>query len=215
MKFRVATGPDFGPGDALPEFAYLVLYHGDSAWSGPDRVADPFQRSDPGRFRLVSWRDGEGAGRPLDDITALVLGVARSHGPEDMAAQVAALRLRVAELGDASLDAFVVERLETLLELRDYTEALDLGGAKTMDELTERFQRGLEELVQRGARQGRQQGQAMVLRRLIARRFGEATAGQVSDAVEELTGNEGIDKVTDALFECGIGDEFIERVRTA
>ncbi len=132
-----------------------------------------------------------------------------------MAAQVAALRLRVAELGDASLDAFVVERLETLLELRDYTEALELGGAKTMDELTERFQRGLEELVQRGARQGRQQGQAMVLRRLIAHRFGEATAGQVSDAVEELTGNEGIDTVTDALFECGTGDEFIERVRTA
>ena len=56
----------------------------------------------------------------------------------------------------------------------------------------------------------------MVLRRLIARRFGEATAGQVlSDAVEELTGNEGIDKVTDALFECGTSDEFIERVRTA
>ncbi len=54
----------------------------------------------------------------------------------------------------------------------------------------------------------------MVLRRLIARRFGEATAGQVSDAVEELSGNEGIDKVTDALFECGTGDEFIERVRT-
>ena len=80
-----------------------------------------------------------------------------------------------------------------------------------MDELTERFQRGLEDLVQRGARQG----QATVLRRLIARRFGEATAGQVSDAVDELTGNEGIDKVTDALFECGTGDEFIERVRTA
>ena len=136
-----------------------------------------------------------------------------------MAAQVAALRLRVAELGDASLDAFVVERLETLLESRDYTEALELGGARTMDELTERFQRGLEELVQRGARQGRRQGrlqgQAMVLRRLIARRFGEGTAGQVSDAVEELAGNEGIDKVTDALFECGTGDEFIERVRTA
>ena len=63
----------------------------------------------------------------------------------------------------------MVERLETLLELRDYTEALELGGAKTMDELTERFQRGLEELVQRGRTQ--------VPRRQIARKFGEETAG--------------------------------------
>ena len=80
-----------------------------------------------------------------------------------------------------------------------------------MDELTERFQRGLEELVQRGARQG----QAMVLRRQIARKFGEETAGQASQVLEGLPGPDGIDRVTDALFECGTGDEFIERVRTA
>ena len=210
---KIATGPDFGPGDALPEFVYLVLYHGDGPWNAPDRVIDLFQRSDPGRFRLVSWREGAGAGRPLGDITALVLGVARSHGPADMAAQVAALRLRVAELGNASLDAFVVERLETLLELRDYLKHLRLGGARTMDELTERFQRGLEELVQKGARQGRQQGQTMVLRRQIAHRFGEETVGRLANQLEELSGPEGIDRVTDALIECGTGDEFIERVR--
>ena len=55
----------------------------------------------------------------------------------------------------------------------------------------------------------------MVLRRLIARRFGEETAGQISDVIEGLPGPEGIDRVTDALFECGTGEEFIERVRTA
>ena len=207
----IAAGPDFGPGDALPEFVYLVLYHGDGPWSGPDSVTDLFERSDPGRFRLVSWREGKGAGRPLDDITALVLGVARSHGAEDMAAQVAALRATVEELGDASLDAFVVERLDTLLELRDYRRHLKLGGAKTMDELTERFQRSLEELVQRGARQG----QTMVLRRQIAHRFGEETAVRLAERLDEMSGPEGIATVTDALIECGTGDEFIERVRTA
>ena len=84
-----------------------------------------------------------------------------------------------------------------------------------MAEMVDRFQQGLDELVQRGAREGRQQGQAMVLRRLIARRFGEDTAGQVSDVIEALPGDRGIDRVTDALFECGSGEEFIERVRMA
>ena len=209
--------------DALPEFVYLVLYHGDGPWSGPDRVTDLFQRSDPGRFRLVSWREGERAGRPRNDVTALVLGLARSLSPVEMAAQVTALRLMVEAHGDPNLDAFMGERMDTMLELRDYPEELQLGGAKTMTEMVERFHRGLDELVQRGARQGRQQGrrqgrrqgQAMVLRRQIARRFGEDTARQVSDVIKELPSGEGIDRVTDALFECGTGEEFIERVRTA
>ena len=117
----------------------------------------------------------------------------------------------------------MVERMDTMLRLRDYPEELKLGGAKTMTEMVERFHRSLDELVQRGARQGRrqgrqqgrQQGQAVVLRQQIARRFGEETAGQVSDVIERLRGPEGIDRVTDALFECGTGEEFIERVRTA
>ena len=212
---RIAAGADFGLGDALPEFVYLVLYHGDSPWGWPDHVTDLFRRSDPGRFRLVSWGEGEEGGWSQNDITALVLGAARTHEPEDMSAQVAALRLRVGELGDASLDAFVVERLITMLELRGYTEVLNLGGVRTMDELAARVQQGLDELVQKGARQGRQQGQAMVLRRQIAHRFGEETAERLAKQLAELSGPDGIEKVTDALFECGTGDEFIERVRTA
>ena len=137
------------------------------------------------------------------------------------------LRRAVKEQGDPDLDAFMAERMDTMLELRDYPEELQLGGAKTMTEMVERFHRSLDELVQRGARegrrqgrqqgrrQGRRQGQAMVLRRQIARRFGEETAGKVSEILEALPGTEDIDRVTDALFECGTGEEFIERVRTA
>jgi hypothetical protein len=76
-----------------------------------------------------------------------------------------------------------------------------------MTEMADRFHRSLDELVQRGARQS--------LQRLIARRFGEETAGQVSDVLEVLPGPEDIDRVTDAVIECGTGEEFIERVQTA
>jgi len=84
------------------------------------------------------------------------------------------------------------------------------GGAKTMAEVVDRFQQGMDELVQRGARQGR----AQVLRRQVTRRFGEKTAGQLSRLLEEPPGPEEIDRVTDALSECATGDEFIDRVRS-
>ena len=88
-----------------------------------------------------------------------------------------------------------------------------------MAEMVDRFQRSLDELVQKGLRQGIQQGarqgQALVLRRQAARKFGEETAGQLSKLLDELTGLDSIDRVTDALLECVTGEEFIERVRMA
>ena len=76
-----------------------------------------------------------------------------------------------------------------------------------MTETVDRFRQGLEELVQRG--------QANVLRQLAARRFGEETAGRLSDVLGEVSGPDDIDRVTDALFDCATGEEFIRRVRTA
>ena len=213
----VAAGPDFRPGDPLPEFVYLVLYHGDGPWTAPAHVADLFQRSDPGRYRLIPWGEGTGDDRSRDDLTALVLGLARNLSPEDMAVQLSALWRAVETNGDPGLDGFMVQTLATMLELRNYPERLMKGGAKTMAEVVDRFQQGMDELIQRGVRQGieqgAQQGQALVLRRQIERKFGEETAGRVSGLLGKLTSPEGIDRVTDALLECVTGEEFVERVR--
>ena len=57
------------------------------------------------------------------------------------------------------------------------------------------------------------QGEAGLLRWQIAHRFGEDTAERLANQLDRLCGPEGIAKVTDALFECATGDEFIERVR--
>ena len=200
----VAAGPDFRPGDPLPEFVYLVLYHGDGPWTAPAHVADLFQRSDPGRYRLIPWGEGTGDDRSRDDLTALVLGLARNLSPEDMAVQLSALWRAVETNGDPGLDGFMVQTLATMLELRDYPERLMKGGAKTMAEVVDRFQQGMDELVQRG--------EARLMRRQVIRRFGEETAGQFSRLLDELPGSEDVDRVTDALVECATGDEFIERV---
>ncbi len=203
----IAAGPDFRRGDSLPEFVYFVLYHGDRPWTAPARAADLFQRSDPTRYRLVPWSGGEGDDRWPGDLAALTLGLARRLPPEDMAAQLAALRLAVEERRDAGLEAFMFDRVDTVLELRGYYEKLKLGGATTMAEMVDRLQQDLDELVQRS--------QVQVLRRQITRRFGEETAGKLSKLLDGLPDPEGIDRVTDALIECGTGEEFVERVRMA
>ena len=203
----IAAGPDFRPGAPLPEFVYLVLYHGDGPWTAPAHVADLFQRSDPGRYRLVPWGEGTGDDRSRDDLTALVLGLARNLSPEDMAVQLSALWRAVEGYGDSGLDGFMVRTVDTMLELRDYPARLTKEGAKTMAEVVDRFQRGMDELVQRG--------RAQVIQRMADRKFGEETAGRLSDLLDELSGPEDIDKVTAALLECATGDEFIDRVRMA
>ncbi|MYE16853.1 MAG: hypothetical protein F4Y07_10285 [Gemmatimonadetes bacterium] len=78
------------------------------------------------------------------------------------------------------------EEIDSVLTLRGYPEAMKLGGAKTMTEMVDRFRQGLDELVQRGAREGRQEGQAMVLHRQVTRRFGEVRSdpGQRSSSRE-------------------------------
>lgn len=86
-----------------------------------------------------------------------------------------------------------------------------------------RFQRSLDELVQeaqrqgiqQGARHGRQEGQVLLMRRQIARKFGDDTADQLYELLHDLNRMDNIDRVTDALLECGTGEEFIERVRMA
>ena len=83
---RIATSEEFRVGRQLPEFVYLVLYHGDRRWTAPARVVDLFERSDPGQYRLVSWGDGTGEDPSRDDLAALVLGLARDLSAEDMAA---------------------------------------------------------------------------------------------------------------------------------
>ena len=223
----IAAGADFGPGDPLPEFVYLVLYHGDGLWTAPARTADLFQRSDPGRYRLVRWREGAGD----DRSSATISRRWSSAWPATSRRRIwpcscGPCGVLIERHADPGLDGFMVQTVATMLELRDYPERLMKGGAKTMAEVVDRFQQGMDELVRRGVRQGieqgilkgtqqgRQQGQALVLRRQIERKFGQETAGQLSDLLAEFSGPEDIDKVTDALLECATGEEFIDRVRT-
>ena len=55
----------------------------------------------------------------------------------------------------------------------------------------------------------------LVLRRIIAKKFGDDRAGQLSAFLDDVSGSEDIDRVTDALIECATEQEFIERMQMA
>ena len=194
----IAADAGFAAGDRLPELAYLVLYHGDGPWRAPDRLVDLFRGSDPGRFRLVSWREGPAGDPPPTDVAATVLGLARNLTAEEMVASLPAVRLALEEHGDPDLERFMVERVDTMLELRGYSRARMEGGARTMAETVDRFRQSLDDLVQRGVRQGLQQGmrqgQLWLLRRQVARRFGEEAAAGLSGLLDERSGPDRIDR---------------------
>ena len=125
----------------------------------------------------------------------------RRHAPE-WASEIDLSTLREESTGLAGL---MVRSVDTMLELRDYPARLMKGGGKAMAEVVDRFKQGMEELVQKG--------EVRSMRRQVTRRFGEETAGQLSRLLDKLPGPDEVDRVTDALFECATGDEFIERVR--
>lgn len=85
--------------------------------------------------------------------------------------------------------------------------------AETMTEVVDHFQQGLDELFEQGVEHGFRQGQVEVLHRLADRKFGEATARQLSKLLDGQPRPVDIDNVTDALFAFAAGDEFIDRVR--
>ena len=176
-------------------------------------MTDLLETSDPGRYRLVRWSGKAGDDPASTDLTALVLGLARDLSPPDMAEQLAVLGRALEGHGTAGLEGFMARTVDTMLELRDYPGRFTKEGATAMAEVMDRFRQGMEELVQKGRREGRQQGQALVLRRQVTRRFGEETAGRMSRLLDEPPRPEDVDRVTDAMVECATGDEFIERVR--
>ena len=145
---------------------------------------------------MVAWQGGGTEDDPHpDDLAALVLGLARNLSPEEMAEQLLALWRAIEESGDAGLERSMARAVGTMLELRDYPERLERRGARTMAWEVDRFKQGMEELVQRGRREGRREERAHVLRRQAARRFGEETAGRLSEVLGGVSGPDDIDRV--------------------
>ena len=76
------------------------------------------------------------------------------------------------------------------------------------------MRKGRQQGVQEGIQQGVHQGQADLLRRQAERRFDAETARRLTDLLVGIEADRLIE-VGDWIFECGSGDELLDRVRQA
>ena len=216
------------PGGRLPEVVCIVLYHGNRPWNAPTRLADLFRHSPPNEYRLVSRRPADARTPPtssdlpsmllelamdLEEMPSMLLELARDWTLEEMQSHLrdpffAELGRVIHESGDEDFDRFMAGCVRAMLVLRGYSEEL-LEEAMTMERVVTKFERGLDDLVQ----QGRRQGQVRVLRELATRKFGPGTAHELSRLLERRSDSEHIDRAAIAILECDSGEDFIALVR--
>ena len=105
------------------------------------------------------------------------------------------------------------EGLPPLAEMERVLEA-KRGGRQMPGLMEARVMEWEARVLERGREQGIAQGRAL-LRRLVERRFGAETAGQVSELLTEVTGAEDLLEAGDWILECRTGNELLERLRHA
>ena len=130
----------------------------------------------------------------------------------------------IEELGDEHFDQFMAETLKEVLISEGYSDQ-QLEEAMTMGTVKTAFQRGLEDIDQRGFRRGRragreegraegqEKGQARLLGRQVTRRFGPETAGELARLLAHRTDSDLAARAVDAILDCDPAEEFLARVR--
>ena len=96
-------------------------------------------------------------------------------------------------------------------------EEFERTGAEAMPTIAEanwdRWEAGLRaEGKEQGIRQGRVEGEARVVKRLAALKFGPRTAERLSNLVDSLRARKALDQVGDWIIECDSGDELLSRM---
>jgi hypothetical protein len=190
-----------GPDDPLPPGLPIVLYNGAEPWTAKTDLADLITPNLPPPLRhwqpqlryllLEERRYPETDLARLPNVAAALFRLENAQAPENIQRVIGCLVEWLAGAENASLRrAFVVWLKRVLLparvpgvEIPNFSELQELH-----DMLAERVKTWTQEWKEQGLREGRQEGEAKLLRRLLTRRFGplpswaEERLGQASEA---------------------------------
>jgi hypothetical protein len=171
-------------GRRLPPVAPIVLYNGRRRWRAATELADLIAPGPPGlavyqprlRYVLIEERAYAAAeGSMSRNLVAALFQLEFSRDPESARQVVTALAAWLTEAEQAELRrSFVLWLREAFFRTRlpgmEFPELHDLEEVRTM--LTEQVVDWTRQWKQAGRLEGRQEGEVLLLRRLLMRRFG-------------------------------------------
>ena len=216
---------DLGPHGALPPVLPVVLYNGTSRWTAAEDVArliapvcealahyQPSQRY----FLLDEGAYGEDD-LPRRNLVSALIGLENSRSPEDAARVIDALLDWVRGPGEREIKCAFEEWIARVLMPRRFGSegrplVRPLEEVRTM--LAERVKEWVRPWLEEGREQGIEQGRAeerTLLCRQAARKFGDETAGRLSELLDGLTAPAPLAEVGDWIIDCDSGEDLIDR----
>ena len=205
--------------DPLPPVLPVVLHHGTEPWTAARDVAGlaalpgehlaPYQPSQ--RYFVLDVGGYTGALPAGRNRMAVLIRLARSRGLEETLARFAG----VAEwLSEPEHEGFMRALWEWLRQVQvpAHCPGLRLPALVNWREANTMLSQAAKDWSVPYREEGRAEGQALLMRRLAARKFDPATAERLAERLAGITDPERLAEVGEWLLECEHGDELLKRV---
>ena len=180
------------PAEGLPPVLPIVLYNGDARWRQSSELYDLIrvhpQVLKAFQPRLKFWLLDEGAfpAAELEDMQRVVAAIFRFEHTPDSAAAKQAIRCLAQAIAqspfkqriDRVVTRWIKHRLQRKMPGLAVPDAEEL--TKGMEMLETNIDRWEAQAIAKGMQQGMQQGEALLLQRLLTRRFGALSATQLA-----------------------------------
>ena len=187
----------------------MVLYHGTGPWNAPVTVEDLV----PGLTEYTLVRPapvGPGSARP-EDIPGMVLGLlVPGQTPAALRRRLDTLKRALEPGTDPKFRARIAAQLRPVLaSVYDHSLLKETSPMATMLEV---FTEVRDADRASARKEGRLEGQARVIMRHAKQRFGHETARNLERLLADVTDPDRMDRVADAVIDCGGGGELLARV---
>ena len=200
-----------GSGGELPPVLPVVLYNGRSLWKAALELRETMARYQPAqRYFVLDVGRCAADDLPQGNLVSALVRLEQSRTDEELGSALDALVEQVRESSDSELERAFVEWIGQVLVPRHFgEEARALPPGTTLAETVQEWYARERE---KGHRAGREEGQAELMRRMAARKFGADVAERLSGMLTGIPDPDRLAEVGEWLLECEHGDELLGRV---
>ena len=145
------------------------------------------------------------------NLVAALVRLERSRSDADAEAVLGALDAWLSESGNEALRRAVGEWMRQVYAQRR-SAAAARPDAENRTEVQPMLRERMQEWMAAKWAEGRAEGQLELMRRMAARKFGGETAQRLAERLEPVHDAERLAEIGEWLFECGSGEELLERL---